>query len=112
MVALGEKNILAHILCPFYLSSPFSHTGQPLQLKATKVNIIVFDGLYPTHPLWLTYLIFIIAFESMIIGIEGAILSLFWERIKNRRGLWVAIIIANIVTFLIGATLQGLIQLL
>jgi hypothetical protein len=72
------------------------------------MKLSIFDGLYPTNPIWANDLL-IILFELTVIGIEISIITYNWDWVvKHRRHAILMIIVANLVSFGFGALIQFL----
>jgi hypothetical protein len=75
------------------------------------MNWKILNGNYPTNPIWGLPIWIVLAFEALVITVEILLGVLLWEKMKKRNekiALITVVIVGNLVTFAMGAIIQGL----
>lgn len=66
------------------------------------------NGIYPIHPLWENFLL-VLAFEFMVVAIETIIIISIHKK-HPKFPLYTTILVANLITFAIGALIQFIVM--
>ena len=75
------------------------------------LNLIILDGAYPTNPIWATTSLLIMMFEILVIAIECSFFIGNWSWVKNnKKHALLIIVLANLLTFEIGAIVQSILS--
>lgn len=74
------------------------------------MELFIFDGLYPSNPLYTLPFWMVILFEILVICLEAVIIASYYEnkKIPLPENLILLIVIGNIATFVLGVLLNAL----
>lgn len=67
---------------------------------------LVYNGTFPTQIIWQNFFL-VLAFELIVIAVEALVITYIHGKYP-KFPLYFTIIIANVITFMIGAVIQGL----